>query len=61
MQVGNYIQPLWEEIESFKDGDIYNGAVEAATTLIGALVVLAVGFLGNIRFTTYLLLSLISF
>jgi len=47
--VGNYIQALWEEIKPFEDGDIYNGAVEAATTLLGALIVLAVGFLGNIR------------
>ncbi|RXG61871.1 Thiamine transporter 1 [Armadillidium vulgare] len=33
-QVGNYIQPLWEDISSFKTtDDLYNGSVEAATTL----------------------------
>ena len=36
-QVGNYIQPLWETIQPVGQGhadvDIYNGAVEAGTTL----------------------------
>ncbi len=44
-QVGNYIQPLWETIHPFEEGEIYNGAVEATTTLLGALFVFAVGFL----------------
>ena len=39
-QVGNYIQPLWEEIKPAADTDspcdLYNGAVEAVTTLVGA-------------------------
>ena len=34
-QVGNYIQPLWEEIAPFSDNEIYNGGVEAVTTLLG--------------------------
>jgi hypothetical protein len=36
-QVGNYIQPLWETIRPFDQGhvNIYNGAVEAGTTLTG--------------------------
>ena len=37
-QVGNYIQPLWETIAPSvgnKDQHIYNGAVEAATTMTG--------------------------
>ena len=37
-QVGNYIQPLWETIEPVNQGgqvNIYNGAVEAGTTLTG--------------------------
>ena len=47
-QVGNYIQPLWEEIKPAGDSDspceLYNGAVEAVTTLIGAGLALALGF-----------------
>ena len=47
-QVGNYIQPLWEEIKPAVDSDspceLYNGAVEAVTTLIGAGLALALGF-----------------
>ena len=41
VQVGNYIQPLWETIEPVNPGgqvNIYNGAVEAATTLTGKTV-----------------------
>ena len=39
-QVGNYIQPLWETIhpstnEVMENTHIWNGAVEAATTLTG--------------------------
>ena len=35
LQVGNYIQPLWETIRPVNQThvDIYNGAVEAGTTL----------------------------
>ena len=47
LQVGNYIQPLWEAIqpsEATEDTQVYNGAVEAATSLAGALLALAPGF-----------------
>ena len=37
LQVGNYIQPLWETIAPVEENQhsIYNGAVEAVTTLVG--------------------------
>ncbi len=47
-QVGNYIQPLWETIAPVGEageGSIYNGAVEAITTLTGAALSFALGFL----------------
>ncbi|KAB7504510.1 Thiamine transporter 1 [Armadillidium nasatum] len=61
-QVGNYIQPLWEDISSFKTtDDLYNGSVEAATTLFGALASLTVGYLFfNWKLIGELTLSLIS-
>jgi len=47
-QVGNYIQPLWQEIQPAEDTgsscDLYNGAVEAVTTLVGAGLALILGF-----------------
>ena len=46
-QVGNYIQPLWETISPVGEAGeahIYNGAVEAATTLAGAALSFAFGF-----------------
>ncbi|XP_060602461.1 thiamine transporter 2-like isoform X1 [Ruditapes philippinarum] len=47
-QVLNYVQNLWAVI-SVKDSpgeeqDVYNGAVEAASTLLGSITVLTVGF-----------------
>ncbi|XP_076091572.1 thiamine transporter 1-like isoform X3 [Mytilus galloprovincialis] len=46
LQVGNYIQNLWEVITpEDKKGTIYNGAVEAFGTLISALSVVTLGFL----------------
>ncbi|XP_023340838.1 thiamine transporter 1 [Eurytemora carolleeae] len=46
-QVGNYIQPLWEEVmkSNGTSGELYNGAVEAATTLTGAALAFMFGFL----------------
>jgi len=47
-QVGNYVQPLWETIAPVDEvgrGHIYNGAVEAATTLAGAALSFAFGFI----------------
>ena len=46
-QVGNYIQPLWEEIKSINDSnpnELFNGGVEAATTLVGAGLAFILGF-----------------
>ena len=45
IQVGNYIQPLWEDLQpDAKAGELYNGAVEALTTLLGAALALLLGF-----------------
>lgn len=41
-QIGNYIQTLWHAIPN--DSEDYNGAVEAATTLTGSLVVFILGY-----------------
>ncbi|XP_023218399.1 thiamine transporter 1-like [Centruroides sculpturatus] len=49
-QVGNYIQNLWEEVlpskTSFNENQvhIYNGAVEATSTILGAIAVYLVSF-----------------
>lgn len=45
LQLGNYVQPLWEQIYTFKENDIYNGFVESASTLCGALAALTVGYI----------------
>jgi len=47
-QVGNYIQPLWEEVQKSSNtttNEQLNGAVEAATTLTGAALAFVLGFL----------------
>ena len=48
MKVGNYIQPLWEEIKPATDSgspcELQNGSVEAVTTLLGAGLALILGF-----------------
>ncbi|XP_068239542.1 thiamine transporter 1-like [Palaemon carinicauda] len=44
-QVGNFIQPLWETIAPMDDTEVlYNGIVEAASTLLSALSAFAVGY-----------------
>jgi len=46
-QVGNYIQPLWEEIKPAHESEtseLFNGGVEAATTLVGAGLAFVLGF-----------------
>eukprot|EP00095_Tigriopus_kingsejongensis_P007313 maker-scaffold431_size173393-snap-gene-0.28 protein:Tk07313 transcript:maker-scaffold431_size173393-snap-gene-0.28-mRNA-1 annotation:"hypothetical protein DAPPUDRAFT_59074" len=44
-QVGNYIQPLWETISPVQEtAHIYNGAVEAVTTLAGAFLAFILGY-----------------
>ena len=46
IQVGNYIQPLWEDLQPEAEaGELYNGAVEALTTLLGAALALLLGFI----------------
>ncbi|KAL4237195.1 hypothetical protein ACF0H5_005575 [Mactra antiquata] len=49
LQVLNYVQNLWAVISTSDspgdDEDVYNGAVEAASTLLGTGTVLLVGFL----------------
>ncbi|XP_058693860.1 thiamine transporter 1 [Poecile atricapillus] len=42
-QVINYAQGLWEMVLPSHSADIYNGAVEAASTLLGAVAVVVVG------------------
>uniref|UniRef100_U3JTB1 Solute carrier family 19 member 2 n=1 Tax=Ficedula albicollis TaxID=59894 RepID=U3JTB1_FICAL len=42
-QVINYAQGLWEMVLPSHGADIYNGAVEAASTLLGAVAVVVVG------------------
>ena len=47
LQVGNYIQPLWETVMPVTEageGHLYNGAVEALTTLTGAALSFALGY-----------------
>ena len=45
MQVGNYIQPLWQQVGPAEaSSEIYNGAVEAAATLLGAGLALLLGW-----------------
>ncbi|KAL7643529.1 UNVERIFIED_CONTAM: hypothetical protein RMT77_005511 [Armadillidium vulgare] len=45
-QVGNYIQPLWESLAPFHSNEnLYNGAVEAVSTLLGALTAFGIGYL----------------
>ena len=47
LQVGNFIQPLWEEIKPVHSTDsteLFNGGVEAATTLAGAGLAFLLGF-----------------
>lgn len=45
LQVINYVQALWEKIRPSHDNKIYNGYVEALSTLLGALAALLVGYL----------------
>ncbi|XP_077988016.1 thiamine transporter 2-like [Glandiceps talaboti] len=45
--VGNYVQTLWESIQPSEkdDTNVYNGAVEAAATLAGALAAFVLAFI----------------
>ncbi|CAH1266532.1 SLC19A3 [Branchiostoma lanceolatum] len=45
-QVGNYVQNLWDAISpAARDGQVWNGAIEAAATLLGAMVSFSMGYL----------------
>lgn len=43
--VQTYMQPLWHTIQTSKDSAIYNGAVEAILTLLGAGGAIVAGFI----------------
>ncbi|XP_056414163.1 thiamine transporter 1 isoform X2 [Hyla sarda] len=43
-QVVNYSQGLWEKVAPSSHSDIYNGSVEAVSTLLGAVAVFFVGY-----------------
>ncbi|KAM5181474.1 thiamine transporter 1 [Mantella aurantiaca] len=60
-QVVNYSQVLWQNVAPFSHSDIYNGSVEAVSTLLGAVTVFVVGYI-KISWTTWgeLLLALFS-
>ncbi|XP_078514444.1 thiamine transporter 1 [Lissotriton helveticus] len=44
-QVVNYAQGLWEMVMPSQNSEIYNGSVEAVSTLLGAVAVFAVGYI----------------
>ncbi|XP_006764235.2 PREDICTED: thiamine transporter 1 isoform X1 [Myotis davidii] len=44
-QVINYTQGLWEQVMPSRNAAIYNGGVEAVSTLLGAVAVFAVGYI----------------
>ncbi|XP_038614592.1 thiamine transporter 1 [Tachyglossus aculeatus] len=44
-QVINYTQGLWEKVMPSRHASIYNGGVEAVSTLLGAVAVFAVGYI----------------
>ncbi|XP_054940211.1 thiamine transporter 1 isoform X1 [Physeter macrocephalus] len=44
-QVVNYAQGLWEQVMPSRHAAIYNGGVEAVSTLLGAVAVFAVGYI----------------
>ncbi|XP_041920227.1 thiamine transporter 1 [Alosa sapidissima] len=43
-QILNYVQVLWEHIEPSSNFTVYNGGVEAASSLFGATTAYAIGF-----------------
>ncbi|XP_073419905.1 thiamine transporter 1 isoform X2 [Dendrobates tinctorius] len=44
-QVVNYSQGLWEKVAPSSHSEIYNGSVEAVSTLLGAVAVFIVGYI----------------
>ncbi|KAK9402308.1 thiamine transporter 1 [Crotalus adamanteus] len=61
-QVINYAQGMWEIVLPSQTSEIYNGAVEAVSTLLGAVAVFAVGHI-KISFLTWgeIILAMFSF
>lgn len=45
LQILNYAQGLWEEVLPSQTSPIYNGMVEAISTMLGAVAAFAVGFI----------------
>lgn len=45
LQIGNYVQNLWEEIQGPDKNSSLNGGVEAAGTLFGAIIAVLLSFL----------------
>ena len=45
LQVGNYVQNLWEDIQGQDKNKVVNGGIEAAATLGGAVVAFLLSFL----------------
>ena len=50
MKVGNFIQPLWESVQStnidaHERNEVWNGAVEATSTFAGALLAFAFAYI----------------
>lgn len=52
VQVQSYIQTLWKEIDPMETV-LYNGAVEALITLLGAIAAFMAGFLNSKSFNRY--------
>lgn len=51
-KVQSYIQPLWKEIDP-TETNLYNGAVEALITLLGAITAFVAGYLESKSFRRY--------
>lgn len=51
-QVQSYMQLLWKEIDA-TETDLYNGAVEAAITLLGAVGAFVAGLMDSKKFKKY--------
>ena len=54
IQVANYVQLLWQEINQDQEY-LYNGAAEALLTLFGALSAIAAGYIANRLFERWAL------
>lgn len=48
----SYIQPLWKEIDA-TETNLYNGAAEAAITILGAISAFSAGFLDSRKFDRF--------